>query len=387
MLTRNKYLLGVGTLCGIAAGASLVAHAQDLKLPKEISWTAYESGSSGYSQSVGIGNMLKKKYDVDLRIIPGKNDVSRQTPLKVGQSKVCACGVAAYFSQEGVLMFAEKTWGPQRVFNLFNNIGTNGQQLAVSEASGIKVPTDLKGKRVTFVRGAPALNQNTEAMLAFAGLTWNDVQKVEVPGWGQSIQAVLNGQADAAWGSTVSSMYAQIINSPQGLFLPPLSHSDEAAWKRAHEIAPWWAKATVSTVVAGYKHTTPYEGNNYPYPIFVAMSDTPDDLAYGLVKAVMENYPEIKDSGPSMDGYQLSKQNLKWVFPYHPAAIKYYKEKGLWKAEHDAHNAGLLKRQDVLATAWSEMKGKSVADDKFAEEWLKVRAAALTKAGLPVVFK
>jgi TRAP transporter TAXI family solute receptor len=387
VLTRNRILVGLGSLCSLAAGASYVAHAQDLKLPKEISWTAYESGSSGYSQSVGIGNMLKKKYDVDLRIIPGKNDVSRQTPLRVGQTKVCACGVAAYFSQEGVLMFAEKTWGPQRVVNLFNNIGTNGQQLAVSEASGIKKPSDLKGKRVTFVRGAPALNTNTEAMLAFAGLTWDDVQKVEVPGWGQSVQAVLNGQADAVWGSTVSSMYAQIINSPQGLFLPPLAHSDEAAWKRAREVAPWWAKSKVSTVVAGYKHTTPYEGSNYPYPIFVAMADTPDELAYGLTKAVMENYPDIKDGGPSMDGYQLANQNLAWVFPYHPAAIKYFKEKGLWKAEHDAHNAALVKRQDVLADAWKEMKGKSVSDDKFAEEWLKVRSAALTKAGMPVVFK
>jgi TRAP transporter TAXI family solute receptor len=385
--SRNRILVGLGSVCSLAVGASYFAHAQDVKMPKEISWTAYESGSSGYSQSVGIGNMLKKKYDVDLRIIPGKNDVSRQTPLRIGQSKICGCGVAAYFSQEGVLMFAEKTWGPQRVYNLFNNIGTNGQQLAVSEASGIKVPADLKGKRVTFVRGAPALNQNTEAMLAFAGLTWNDVQKVEVPGWGQSIQAVLNGQADAAWGSTVSSNYAQIINSPQGLFLPPLAHSDEAGWKRALEVAPWWAKSEVSTVVAGYKHKTPYEGSNYPYPIFIAMSDTPDDLAYGLTKAVMENYPDIKDGGPSMDGYQLSKQNLKWVFPYHPAAIKYYKEKGLWNAEHDAYNAGLLKRQDVLADAWKEMQGKTVADDKFAEEWLKVRAAALTKAGMPVVFK
>jgi TRAP transporter TAXI family solute receptor len=387
VLNRNRILVGLGSVCSLAVGASYIAHAQDVKMPKEISWTAYESGSSGYSQSVGIGNMLKKKYDVDLRIIPGKNDVSRQTPLRIGQSKLCACGIAAYFSQEGVLMFAEKTWGPQRVYNLFNNIGSNGQQLAVSEASGIKKPADLKGKRVTFIRGAPALNTNTEAMLAFAGLTWDDVQKIEVPGWGQSVQAVINGQADAVWGSTVSSSYAQLINSPQGLYLMPLSHSDEAAWKRAHEVAPWWAKSKVTTVVAGYKHTTPYEGNNYPYPIFVAMSDTPDELAYGLTKAVMENYPDIKDGGPSMDGYQLSNQNLKWVFPYHPAAIKYFKEKGLWKAEHDEHNAALMKRQDVLANAWKEMKGKTVADDKFAEEWLKVRAAALTKAGMPVVFK
>lgn len=386
MLNRKILLAGLGSIGAVAMGTSYIARAGDIKMPKDISWTAYDSGSSGYAQSIGIGNMLKKKYDVDLRVIPGKNDVSRQTPLRVGQTKICACGIASYFSQEGVLMFAEKTWGPQRVVNLFNNIGTNGQQLAVSEASGIKKPSDLKGKRVTFVRGAPALNTNTEALLAFAGLTWNDVQKIEVPGWGQSVQAVINGQADAVWGSTVSSNYAQLINSPQGLYLMPIPHSDDAGWKRAQEVAPWWAKSSIKTVVAGYKHTTPYDGNNYPYPIFIAMNDTPEDLAYGLTKAVMENYEEIKESGPSMDGYQLSAQNLKWVFPYHPGAIRYYKEKGLWKAEHDEHNAALVKRQDVLAAAWKEMQGKSVSDDKFAEEWMKVRAAALKKANMTVVF-
>ena len=386
MLPRNGILVGLVS-CSVAAGLSHLAHASDIGMPKEVSWTAYESGSSGYSQSVGIGNMLKKKYDVDLRILPEKGDVSRQTPLKMGRSSICACGIAAYFSQEGVLMFAEKTWGPQRIFNLFNNIGSNGQQLAVSEVSGIRKPADLKGKRVTFVHGAPALNHNTEAMLAFAGLTWNDVQKVEVQGLGQSIQAVLDGQADAAWGSTASNSYARLIDSPQGLYLMPLAHADEAGWKRAQALAPWWAKSSVKTVVAGYKHAAPYEGNNYPYPIFIATADAPDNLAYGLTRAIMENYSEIKDSGPSMGGYRLSEQNLKWVLPYHPGAIRYFKEKGLWKAEHDTHNAALLKRQDVLAAAWKEMRDKDVPGDKFTEEWLRVRAATLTKAGLPVVFK
>lgn len=374
--------------CAAALGAFSVtpSSAADVKLPRDLSWTAYDSGSSGYAQSVGIGNMLKKRHNVDLRIIPGKNDVSRMTPLRIGQAKLCACGVASYFAQEGVLMFAEKSWGPQRLYNLFNNNGRNGQMVATAATAEVKTPAGLKGKRVTFVKGAPALNQNMAAFLAFGGLTWDDVVKVEVPGWGQSVDAVINGQADAVWGSTVSSKYAQLVASPQGLFFPPLQHSDKAGWERAHKIAPWWIPSKVETVVPGYKGTTPFEGSNFPYPIFVSTADTSDDLAYGLTRAVMENYADLKDAGPSMDGYQLSSQKLSFIFPYHPAAIKFYKEKGLWTAEHDAHNAKLLKRQDVLAAAWKEMTAKSVPGDKFAGEWMKARAAALQKAGMPVVF-
>jgi TRAP transporter TAXI family solute receptor len=383
----QAHSLRLGAVAAAIALSVGTASAADVKLPPNISWTAYGTTSSGYAQSVGLGKMLKEKYNADLRIIPGKNDVSRMAPMKAGQTPLCACGIAAYFAQEGVLMFATKEWGPMSIYNLFNNVGRNGQQLMTAADANIKTPADLKGKRVTWVKGADALNKNAEAMLAFGGLTWKDVQKIEVPGWGQSIQAVINGQADAAHGSTISSAYAQLAASPRGLYFPPLPHGDAAAWERAQTVAPWWVKTKVTAMTKGAKNEGPFEGNNYPYPLFVAMNNTPDDLAYGLTKAVMENYESFKENGPGMDGYKLENQALAYVFPYHPASVKYFKEKGVWTAEHEKNNATLMKRQQVLADAWKAMMAKNVADDQFTAEWLKVRAAALKKAGMPVVFE
>jgi TRAP transporter TAXI family solute receptor len=384
--------VAAGTL-GLAATIGILgltpAAAADVKLPSQISWTAYGTTSSGYAQSVGIGQMLTKNYKTSLRIIPGKNDVSRMVPLREGQSSLCACGFAAYMAQEGALMFGTKKWGPMKLYNMFNNIGDNGQQAVAAGDAGIKTIKDIKGKRVTWVKGAPALNVNMEAFLAFAGYKWSDVQKVVVPGWKQSIEAIINGQADLAWGSTASSAYNQLAASPRGLYFVNLPHNDKAAWARANAIAPHWAPQMVSVGVDLTKNESgkvPWQGSNFPYPIFVATPAANDELAYSLTKAVMENYEKIKDSGPSMGGYQLSKQNLKWIFPYHPGSIKYFKEKGLWKAEHDAHNANMLKRQAVLEAAWKKMDQK--LDDKaFEEAWRKARAAALDAAGMPVPFR
>ena len=236
-------LLRTSASVAVVAFSIGTAAAADVKLPQDISWTAYGTTSSGYAQSVGLGKMLKEKYNADLRIIPGKNDVSRMAPLTAGQSPLCACGIASYFAQEGVHMFAAKAWGPMRLLNLFNNIGRNGQQAMAAADAGIKTAADLKGKRVTWVKGSPALNGNMTGMLAFGGLTWNDVQKVEVPGWKQSIEAVINGQADSAWGSTISSAYAQLAASPRGLYFPPLPHNDKAGWARATAVSPWWSPA------------------------------------------------------------------------------------------------------------------------------------------------
>ena len=49
----------------------------------------------------------------------------------------------------------------------------------VANDTGVKEIKDLKGKRIGFVVGSPALNQNALAMLAFGGLTQNDVKVVE----------------------------------------------------------------------------------------------------------------------------------------------------------------------------------------------------------------
>ncbi|MBZ0146210.1 MAG: hypothetical protein K8F62_01540, partial [Pseudorhodoplanes sp.] len=79
------------------------AHAQAVKLPETLTWTAYDVGSGGYNQAVAIGNALKNKYQVNLRVLPGKNDVSRNIPLRDGKAPFSANGVGgSYLAQEGV---------------------------------------------------------------------------------------------------------------------------------------------------------------------------------------------------------------------------------------------------------------------------------------------
>ncbi len=374
------------TAVAVASAYAGGAIAAEVKLPSALSWTAYGTTSSGYAQSVGLGNMLKGKYGTEVRIIPGKNDVSRMLPLKAGQAELCACGIASYFSSEGVLMFADEKWGPQPLRNLFNNIGRNGTvSVAIADDIGVKSLADLKGKRVAWVKGSPALQTNMTAALAFGGLTWDDVEKIEVPGWGQSMQAIIDGQADAANGSTISSVYTQIAASPRGLFVPNFPHSDTDAWARMNAVAPYISKQVVSNAINGENNPTgkmPYDGASYAYPIFVSLAGTDGELAYGLTKAVMENYETFKDAGPGMDGYKIENQNFQWVFPYHPGAIQYYKEKGVWSAEDQANTDRLLKREQILASTWK----KAVADGFDRKAWLAARAEALTSAGMDAPF-
>src|SRR5690606_6784787 len=165
-----------------AAGAATLAlyagpgTAQEL--PQSMAVTAYDVGSSGYSQAVAVGAAFKNNYGVTLRVLPGKNDVSRMVPLREGKVDFSFNGVGTYFAQEGVDVFGSKDWGPQEARILAMSMGGNCITQFVTEDSGVKTLADLKGKRVARVKGSPALNTNTLAHLRFADLTWDDVQPV-----------------------------------------------------------------------------------------------------------------------------------------------------------------------------------------------------------------
>src|SRR3546814_12869045 len=77
------------TLTALAAIAALSVSGAALaqKLPDQLTWTAYDVGSGGYNQAVAIGNALKNKMGVTLRVLPGKNDVSRTVPLRRSEER------------------------------------------------------------------------------------------------------------------------------------------------------------------------------------------------------------------------------------------------------------------------------------------------------------
>lgn len=370
------------------AAALLVAGAAyaQAKLPPTISWSAYDVGSGGYNQAVAIGNALKQKYNVSLRVLPGKNDVSRNLPIREGQVQFSANGVGgAYLAQEGVFEFGAPSWGPQPIRGLMLN--TSDQVLTVIAAgdAGVRTIADLKGKRVAWVIGSPALNQNITAMLAFAGLTWDDVRKVEFGGFGAAMDGIINNQVDAAFSSSISGKAYQIAKSPRGLVYPLISHKDKAGWARMNAVAPFFFPF-MGTEGAELSKNKPAESATYPYPILMTYASQDANLVYNMTKAMVETYDMYKSAAPGNAGWAVERQNFAWVIPFHDGAIRFWKEMGQWKPEHQAHNDKLLERQKVLAAAWAEVKKGSHADDKaFVEAWQKTRAAALTKAGFDPV--
>lgn len=376
IMTRTATVTALALGFGLAAMGSVQAEG----LPKTFAWTAYGVKSSGYAVSVAIGNALSED-GYKLRVLPAKNDVSRMTPLKSGRVQFSAMGVGSYQAQEGVLDFGKKAWGPQPVQVMMMSWADTNTGLAVTakDANIIKA-SDMKGKRIAWVVGAPALNQNMTAWLAFGDLGWDDVTKVDASGWSASIQGIIDGNIDVAIASTNSSMLFQVESSPRGLRFFPAPAAEKENWARLLKHAPWFAPHT-ATAGVGLSKDKPLEGASYGYPILIAYESQSDQVVYDLVKLLHTKFDKYKDAHNSAIGFAMDRQVFQWSVPYHAGAVKYFKEIGVWAAADESYNQKLLERQKVLAAAWK----KSGGDDYAA--WMKARAAALRAAGFDPVWE
>lgn len=364
------------------------ASADEVKLPPSMAMTAYDTGTAGFNITVGVGKMMKDKYGSDIRVLPAGNDVARLAPLRAKRAVASAMGSGTYFAQEGVFEFGVKDWGPQQLQLILSSVDCNAASLGVAADTGVKELKDLKGKRVGFVVGSPALNQNSLAVLAFAGLTQNDVKVVEFASYGAMWKGLVNNDTDAAFATTITGPAKEAETSPRGIVWPPLPKNDTAGWERMKKVGSFFFPH-LATCGAGISKDKPIELGNYPYPIFVAYASQPADLIYSITKAMIDGYDAYKDSAPGASGLAAARQTKNWAVPVHAGAVRALKEAGHWSAEQEAHNNALFKRQEVLAAAWADYgKSNPPSDEKaFLDGWMKARAAALAKANMPNGFE
>jgi len=353
------------------------AKAGETKAPAFISWTAYDIGSTGYIQSSAIANALKQADGVTVRIIPAGTDVSRLSPVRTGSINYAATGAGAYYAFEGLDDFATIDWGPQDLGLVWMCIADEGVGIAVTKESGIKTLADMKGKRVAWIPGAPAINIITEAFMAFGNLTWKDVVKVEFPSYGASLKGLVEGTVDAAHTrSNAAGMY-ELASSPRGFKMLESPKDDKAGWDRLQKVAPYILPFSATVGAGGISAQNPIAIGNYPYPVLVAYANQKEDSVYQMAKMIHKNFDLYKGANSSMPGWGADKLLFQWRVPYHPGAVKYFKEQGWWKEEHQKHNDQLTayykNLKKTFDDAVSEAADKQIKSGDFAKFWLGKR--------------
>ena len=241
-----RYVAGAAaTALAMAAGGGALA----ADLPRSMVWSSYDLGSAGHTEATGMANALQSAYKTRIRIVPSGTSIGRMLPMVTGRVNYGFLGNEAFFSSEATFDFAAKQWGPQDIRVLMGRPSPIGMATSRCEERGIKTMADLKGKKIGYVKGNPSVNVKNDAMLAFAGLTRDDVEAVWFGGWGQQLPAILAGQIDVMNNVPTSGQVRHIEASPGGLCGPRMPAAETAGWKRAPAAAgcppsPKWRRRT-----------------------------------------------------------------------------------------------------------------------------------------------
>ena len=209
--------------------------------------------------------------------------------------------------------------------------------------SGMTQVSDLKGKKVAInFKANAALDAANRAILRAAGLNpETDVENVTISGIPEGYKLVSSGGvAAAATALGIPLARKAHASVPGGIVI--LAVNGEGATDEA-----------LGADVPGLYMAKSKPGKNNPgvseeinitgFDIFLLTSaDLSEDDAYTLVKTVHENFAQLQKDYPVLR--RNKPEQLSWptnTAPFHPGAIRYFKEAGLWSDANDAREAKL----------------------------------------------
>lgn len=200
----------------------------------------------------------------------------------------------------------------------------------VSLKSGITKTSQLKGTRMAVgFKGAPLFVNIHNGALATADLTVSDIKPVPQVGLVQHWRAFMAGKIDwaiaAAGSGFVKQMNAKIDGGVRHISFP----TGEASLKKMHK---WFPKTEWSVVQPRKGLTAVVEPTNfvtYDYMLWTHKGLS-DEMVYKVAKVMHTQEKQLKEGGPLWRSFQANKRLAKAQgHPYHPGAVKYYKEAGL----------------------------------------------------------
>ena len=225
------------------------------------------------------------------------------------------------------------TWKGNPKPNLRTAITMYGFQMAfwVKKDSNINSIADLKGKRVPseWVQQTGVI-PHTTAVLAAGGLTYNDVVKVPEVNVVRAADDFKAGKVDLLFFAVGAPKVQEVAAAVGGLRLLPMNPLPDSE-KRMKSVRPEYYFSTVNPAphIAGIDKPSPVQTIDV---VIGVGAHVPDAVVYQFVKAMRENKKALAAGHPNFNRFDETEAGkAQPSLPHHPAAIKYFKEVGIWR--------------------------------------------------------
>ena len=199
----------------------------------------------------------------------------------------------------------------------------------VSEKSGIGSFAGLNGKRVPgFKQRALGsyLLLGTAANLNVGTAGWNFVQ---VPNFPRMWDGFKRGTLDTAL-AAVGSKPTRDMKAARGALriLPINEDRDSVARMRRHLPQSYVIEMKANPKLPGLGRDANIMAFDYT---LWAHKDVKDDTVYRVARTMHERADDLRAAAPLWRGFKTADMAKKVGIAYHPGAIRFYREKGLWR--------------------------------------------------------
>lgn len=330
---RLNTVLGGCALVLAALGASLAIHAhadaQERRKPVFLSLGTSTVGGTNHILGSGISKLVRDEYPhirIAAEITGGGID-----NLKLAEAGKVQLGLSTadtvYDSYTGGGQFGFTKRNPN-LRGLASGYPVRGQIYTLAK-SGIKKIADLKGKKISVGARGSLGNIVMPIILEAYGMKMGQDWFPEYLGHGEGASALADGHVDAvlAFGSTPSPAVASVSTTHDIRLLS----IEPDKLKQLVANRPFWKEWTIPA--------NTYRNVDYPVTTILvgitlfADKNVPDDVAYGITKAILENtdkFAKIHAEGATftLDNIGMA---IDGIVPYHPGTERYLREKGRLK--------------------------------------------------------
>lgn len=307
----------------VLACAATVAQAQQVRVI-----ASNPQGSIFYAASVTIGKLLDDKLKMQVRVQPTAGTSTFIPQLDRGEVDF---GLTNVDDARTSFMGTESFRRPNPNLRLTAIAFPLTLGVMVPNDSPIKSIADLKGKTLPWGYNAQTTGRILQrAVLASADLTMDDVKTVPTQSLFSGVDLLGEGKVDAATISVGTGQGQQAnvkLASRGGVRFVNMDSSPEAVAK-IRKVLP-----ARPIVVQPAAHAVGIHGPTtiMAYNIFFTTNDKmPDDVVYNIVKMLHESKEDLVKGQPVFRGFDPKAMTQEIEVPWHPGAIKFYKEIGQW---------------------------------------------------------
>ena len=298
----------VGGLTALALSSG-VASAQ-----RPYGFATLPPGTLNYTTSAAVAKVLKEKANLSILVQPTAGDTAIIPMVNRGEAEL---GIS------NVMEVADGFHGQQKDLRIIAAVHAYRTPFFVRKDSNMHTIADLKGKRVELGYSAMRnLDKVGRAQLATAGLTEKDIKVVLVPNVVRGADDFVSGAADMFNFAFGAPKVREVDATVGGIRVLDI---DEKGMAAARKIMPYGYLTPVMPGPVFIGVEKPMKVYSFDALIFTS-AKVPDAFVYKFLEGLDKYKADMVAIQPVLREFTLQFAYKQYDIPYHPGAVKYYKE-------------------------------------------------------------